>query len=726
MSRLTENSVKTSLLFFRTSPASRTTPRFLGESRILPPLSAMMCIEALLSVARAEPPGSLEIHFAPEEGDPYAVQLAGKVKGYVTGLDSDFVILNTDGYMGYIPLEDFLWHSSLDAASETTSQATEEGDNNDDDFQPVQRRKKAKKKQSITDKSIIPPQGLVGSLEGLALSCSVYTPSALADHLDIPVSLLPLLGALVGNDFSPSYHNSQSLFFAHNVTLSQRITRVSTVLRTVLTGSAGPRRKQKPITSVMDLIRRTVLALFIRDVSHMPSGKQEAIIEKIVDSTLQYAIPKKEEHLSDLRGPLCLLHAVHLPASTSSHPDNATVIRELYNAAYQRADLSPKVLDVLHSGSYWPRLFLENPDVECTAKSISRPIREWFYAILDDGVGLPEKAELESSESPQPDEEDEEEDEDELIDVVEEESEDEELFDPLAPLRGALERLEGDLSTTPPPVVPSPAVRKPRFVDEYIRRGTRVAPEEVCVPSLSTLLSHLPAPFATPVQLLPEETRFRLLVSILSSEPAFAQIIALPQEQVIPVLAIRSVLWVLYERSMLSPNSKERLKEKWTKRELNALLLTFVSPPNSLEPSDEQAPPPPPPEILDRHVQLTAQLFAALESVIVLAQVLLLGRQRLPYTLISRFSGKRFHALLNLGVTGVNGSSNGLVDKGVPSGLWTSVTVGFDDDVFSEDRGKKIKRASRDVRRKDQKQTASVAKGRFNGGMFGLLANVEA
>ena len=91
-------------------------------------------------------------------------------------------------------------------------------------------------------------------------------------------------------------------------------------------------------------------------------------------------------------------------------------------------------------------------------KSIGRSAREWMYAILDNGVGLPESMDTESGEPTEPDE-----DEDELIDVVEEDSSDSDdglPNDPLAPLRGALERL-GD-SVPPAASVTSSVARKPR------------------------------------------------------------------------------------------------------------------------------------------------------------------------------------------------------------------------------------------------------------------------
>ena len=111
VSRLGQSHVQPSLLFFRTSPASRGTGRFLNESRIIPPLAYTACINVLKILQNST--DAVELHFADEEGDPYAVELAGKIGAYVVGNDSDFVVLNTEGYLGYIPLDEMMWYAPL-------------------------------------------------------------------------------------------------------------------------------------------------------------------------------------------------------------------------------------------------------------------------------------------------------------------------------------------------------------------------------------------------------------------------------------------------------------------------------------------------------------------------------------------------------------------------------------------------------------------------------------
>jgi hypothetical protein len=140
------------------------------------------------------------------------------------------------------------------------------------------------------------PKGLF--LPGVVLSLSVtsYTPQALAEHLDIPVTLLPLLGALVGNDFSKDTEEGsrriQSLFFSRDLTLCERINKVADIIRTVI--SPQKRKAKLQVGSVMDLIERTVNALLSRlpPSRSLGSGETASIIDKVVNATLQYAIPK--------------------------------------------------------------------------------------------------------------------------------------------------------------------------------------------------------------------------------------------------------------------------------------------------------------------------------------------------------------------------------------------------------------------------------------------------
>ncbi|KAJ6495706.1 hypothetical protein C8R47DRAFT_1042859 [Mycena vitilis] len=717
VSRLGQSNISHSHIFFRTSAASRSTPRFLNESRIIPPLAYTACLDALKAICQIS--DIVSIHHADEEGDPYAVELAGKVGAFVVGTDSDFVILNAEGYRGYIPLDEMVWNTSTPEAPAIVDE---------DDFQPV-RKPKAKKKVTnpSSGRGIIPPD----STSGLSLSFTAYSPTTLASHLNVPVTLLPLLGALVGNDFSNQSasprRNVQLLFFERQLSLGQRINRVAATMQTILSASA-PKGKQKQVESVMDLIDRTVNALLGRSASSMGSGEVEAIIERIVVATLQYALPKNEEDTQDLwPSGICALHEADvcpiLPMFSRLVTAEALLedrnnddellkrneLRGQYLSAYRNGQLHAKVLDVLHTGTSWPRLFLETPDLETVSRVMGRPLRQWGYAILNEAVGLSsptDDGETASNGSTSRDEADEDEDEDELIDVVESDSDpDGDGADLLAPLRGALERLhvpndDGTAATTS-----STRGAQSAIITEYVRRGTRIAEEPVLVPSISELLSSISSTDFVPTNDAPilaqaEPDRFTILLRALKSDTNPVR--SLPPEKLAVVLCLRWVLLTLHSRALES-GRREREKERWTRKEARCFLAAFSWTAEE-KPGQETVLP----EILDRNVQLTAQVLTALESIDQLSQILLVNK-RLPSP-ASLFSGVGFHSFL----TGIKA-----VD--VPDTLWDACV----DDIaetLGDERKKKPKKTKQTPALPAKDSRKYVA----GGGLYGMLADVDA
>lgn len=724
-SRLFQSHIQPSLLFFRTSPTSRGTSRFLNETRIIPPLSYPTCVKALEQIRQTT--DALEIHFADEEGDPYAVELAGRVGGYVVGNDSDFVVLNCDGYRGYIPLEELTWHSSATATS------VEEDD--DGDFQTVRKSKATKRPTNdpSVGRGIIPPE-----TDDSSVSCNVYHPDTLATHLKIPATLLPLLGALIGNDYSTSEsspRNIQSLFFNRQLTSTQRITRVANTIRTIISPMSQKRQKQKhQLGSVMDLIDRSVNALLARSTV-LGSGEIDKIVDKIVEATLQYAMPRPKEDCpsqSELWSTgACALHEPEfcplLPIisrifeTLSGEEDseellNAIRVRANYLDAYRKGHLSPKIMDTLNSATFWPRLFLENPDLETVGRSIGRPLREWGYAIIHDAVGLP-SAEAEDIGSEEGGSEEDDSD-DELVDVVE--SDDESGDDPLAPLKGQLQLLHGsDEEGTEPPASESSHLHrrlKPPVITEYIRRGTRVAEEAVAVTPLRELLSsisasesYLKADIPTPLLLWPREDRLTVFLQALGSD--ISPVRALPFEQLLVVLSLRWVLKTTHERAQAT-NSKDRDNERWSRREARCLLASFswTRSPTEKTTAEKEFPP-----IIDRSIQLMAQILLAIESIEHLSQILLLS-EALPSPAYM-LSGKAFHRHL---------AASHTEQPDVTPLLWEACSHSLDD-AFKEERkkrAKKVKDAEGHGNSKppnNWKQVPNSSKG-----LFSLLADVEA
>lgn len=710
INRLNRTNIQNSVLFFRTSPASRSTPRFLHENRIIPPLVVLSCIETLQSLVEDNP--ELYVHFADEEGDPYAVELAGRLGAYVVGSDSDFVILNSGRYAGYIPLEEMLWTGPL-LVDESSSTCEEQ----EDGFQTVvSKTKKRSNPSQQTSFGLIPPEET--PLSDLVLSVIVYTPSTLALHLRLPTTLLPLLASLIGNDFSntsTTQRNVQSLFFERSLTLSQRIVRAANTLSSILDAATQKRKAKHRVGSVMDLIDRTVNALLVRSPSSLATGEIDSIVDRIVNAALQYAIDKYE---GDVYGPaslwptpICALHGgntcplpnlfaralsqSHVPGNANGAPpeDSVLMLRSLYLKAFRAGRLHPKVADILSTGTYWPRIFLDNPDIENVAISIGRPLRTWIYALLDDGVGLPEAPEEEppAVEGSESEGDGAEEDPDEIIDVVEEDSDDD--ADLLAPLRGELRRLRGpEHSSEAVPASSRSRSRppaRPKYVSEYIRRGIRITSEEVPVPDLAALMissgfdETIDTGAWVPIQLRSLEERMALFLHILGSNvPAVKSV---SPDRLMAVLVVRWIVQTLHQRALESSMSRERELERWTRQEAYALLALYGSPPSNVgdtashaNGTDTNSPTATP--LTDRNVQLMAQILMAIETIHLLSQVLFLAEQ-VPAR-IQALSGQKLHAYLTNAIP---------VPEVLAPGLWDACTASLED-AFALERPKKAKK----------------------------------
>ncbi|ESK93630.1 asteroid-like protein 1 [Moniliophthora roreri MCA 2997] len=742
ISRTAKAFIEPSLLFFRTSSTSRSTARFLAESRIIPPLSYNATINALLAVR--ESTDAVDVHFADEEGDAYAVELAGRLGAYVVGNDSDFVILNTEGYLGYAHLEEMVWTCNV---LEEDHEA-----NPDDDFVQVSRKRgPIKVKDPKLGRGVIPPEDRTD----LSFTFTAYSPSTLASHLHIPITLLPLLGALVGNDFSNQNalpgRQVQQLFFERRMTLSARIDLVAATLQSIISNAQQKRKTKYQVDSVMDLINITVNALLNRSPTTMGTGEIDAVVDRIVESTLQYAITKYEGQDGTLwPSTLCALHepdvcpmlpifSRRIAAGDWQEDDMESKellirdeVRKLLLEAYRSGKLSPMLVDCLNTGTFWPRFFLENPDVESVSR-MTRPIRQWCCSILHDAVGLPEFTEEEAGGVENSDgvkEEESDADDDELIDVVEENSEEDE--DLLAPLRGALRQLktdenEGSTNVSDPSYTlnPSPAPQAKRNVrvTEYVRRGTRVADEILEIPLLADLLEAMPDSLkvdsSSPIPLLLQSPHQRLAVMIrLLENNSSLSIEHIPPQKVLAVLALRWVVRSLHERAQ-QIGSKDSQSACWTAREGRCFLASFSAPSEPTETQIKNHHPP----ILDRHVQLTAQILQTMDAIEQLAQVLLLTEQ-VPST-SHLFSGRNFHNYL---------TADTPLGDGAMKELWDHAVEGVEG-CFGEDRQKKRKvktKISDGVQKPTPPGTPTKTPGkagtggRLKGGVFDLLGDAEA
>jgi hypothetical protein len=728
LNRITQSVVDPSTLFHRTSPTSRSRPSFLNSNRIIPPLVYQTCISALQEL------DGVECSWADGEGDPFCVALAVQEGGdaLVTGQDSDYVVLYATGYAGYVPLDSMIWSGTIPSftpdsgsiySTSTSSGLANSDEHSDSGFQKVvsksRRRRNPKTdslpQQATLSKGIIPPPNYD------TLTFRVYSPSSIAQHLQVPPRLLPLLGSIVGNDFTSQTMSSK--LFDPRLSPSQRITHTANVLRAILNPPKPSLKKRfaKANESVLGLINTLISELSLQMLG---ANEQSKYVSSIVDAILQYIVQEPQ--------PLGPFSSIPHPRLLSPQHQET---QSLYLQAYRSGKLSTKLMDVIITHSAWPVHFLEDPDSESCTRMIGGKAREWIYAVLSDrivrfGVGEDEENGVSEEEEELIDE-----DEDELIDVVEYDSEEEDVLpksreelpdDPLAGLRSVLAKLR--LQDSPPTSVAAPLVDEvlasepldtiaeepasdssgqqidsgPRYIQEAVRRGLRC----VSLPVQITPLSSLYPAFSSededearlPIQLHPFETRIDVFLHALGCDTEGVR--DMPHEWALVIISLRWAVKCCFE-------GKKDQRGRWTRTEARAFIRSCCADAGALQP---------PTEISTRSVQLTAQILASMEACELLSQALLLTDQF--HCPSRKFTGSLFHAYLS---EVERGTFNETECDDIEIFLWEAVEDGMDD-YWGENRGKKGKKERKRAR---LLEVAASSKGSVNGARsnsrFGVL-----
>ena len=601
----------------------------------------------------------------------------------MTAQDTDFVILNAAGYLGYIPLDEMQW------SAETTAEQQQQ-QHDGDDFVPVVKRGSSKRSSS-SPRGIVPPDAYI------SLRMAVYTPASLAKLLKVTVTLLPLVGAIVGNDYRSSH---QPFLFDRKLTPIQRITYTTTTIASILHKLDRPTRKAgtKVPKNVLDLIRTTVNQMLVRP-SSTASGEIDQIVDGIVESALQYAIPP-----SEVTGlwptPNCPIHDTpeqcRIPALISPDlsddegegeyqgagevPARAQA-RHLYLQEYRAGAFDRQLLDIVTTATAWPRVFLEDPDAETASKAVARPLRMWTYAILDEALGIPlveEEGGREDDDDDENDDENEEdlaarsvtngsvagrteslteledEDEDAIIDVIDEDSEEE---DPLEALKGALQRLRGTTRRGGLPPIPDreeegekdarlaqPPPPPQSVVHEYVRRGARLAPDRIPVLGLAALFEQdkvawpagvPPTSAQRPLRLEPHDERLTVLLYATASYADTVR--ALDRGHLFPALVCR---WLV--RTTGRKEGPTALLGRWRRSDVWALLGAFGigERPDALDPDAAL-------DVDTRSVQLMSRALSTIEALRMLVQALGLT-PHVPFD-VCTFRGSAFHLALSRG-----------------------------------------------------------------------------
>ncbi|CDZ98616.1 Asteroid [Phaffia rhodozyma] len=509
-------------LFHHTSPASRLSRSSWSSQTILPPLFYSTAVDVGLALG-------VESIWAESEADLRCAYEASKRNGYITGLDSDFTIYGAQGRgagRGYIPLNQMKWdwvelEQEEEEEPEQEKKADEDSvvipDEDDDDgagefFQVVKSKthKKNERNRNNTYNTTTggrfdrkgrwnnrKPSALPPSVPAVSfltsLSVIIYTPELLAAELDLPLNILPLFAALVGND----YFKYGQAFHHRSATSTQKVDRVSTVLRDCLSPKAKRPSSSNvrsgtatPIETSGDeallLLSNATSALLLHPRTEQ---EMEAILHALIDSALSYTIP---------------LELTDLPLSPSSFPPTVSSPSEddvfgLYVDAVRAGRFAPKLAGVVRDGRYLGRLFIEDTTRASIGKRAGEGIREACWAVLNQGLGIGFREEEEEEEEKEEEKDEDEKMDEDKVDTALEEGDEED--DPTA--EAQREELDAILEANAAAGEsnaedPSPAEQDPveeqdhpsdtRYIQTYLRSGTIFHPTLIPITPITDLL----------------------------------------------------------------------------------------------------------------------------------------------------------------------------------------------------------------------------------------------
>ncbi|KAL5634074.1 hypothetical protein ACGC1H_006044 [Rhizoctonia solani] len=618
-------SIKNANIFFRTSASTRSSPNSLASKRILPPLLFEACLSILKELSSLKRAGDdslslpgVHILMADDEADPYCVALAGKLKrGLVLGLDSDFSVLNVKGYGGYIPLDEMSWSSLSDNTS---------SHGRNDRFTSARTKQHSQRKLS----GLIPPD----APGELSLEVTIYHPHNLASYLELPPSLLPLFGALVGNDFSNPYNAKQ--FFEPQTSSAERIWKVARAL-SVAVKELGDRGKEGARgDGPLDVTQTAVSYLLVRPDT-VTSGTMKKIVDQTVAATLECTISLSPSSPSSS----CAIHAEDECPLSSLSPE--------FLNAYREGKIHPRlVVNATTTGIVFPKLFLEDPGQEPCGDSC-KTVWNWVWAIFTAGGHIPFVSPEDSEftiggAEPRAD------DNSEVIDAVEESTVTKSSVSPKS--ADLTLELEDGLMGSLEEYSPTPVLDRKTPV-QYARRGSKLVAEPVQLPISFELPSSGGAHNWTRkdrVSVFLEGTQSHTFNIVEAFEKGDIQV-----EKLLWICTLRSV--VQSSPSLGESAATSSAVGKWRKTEARGFIrsLSSLSEPN-----------PPLPPLDTRTIQRTAQLLYAFDAVARLADVLYLFHEEVGRA-VRMFSGRAMYCQLQ---GEVDEAAWGLVCDTIGEGVW--------------------------------------------------------
>lgn len=198
----------------------------------------------------------------------------------------------------------------------------------------------------------------------------VYQPTAIARSFSLPVTFLPLLAALIGNDIAN---------YAAEIN-----TRRASAKTQQWAGRVDPRELLRiagalstcaamPVDTLAQL-QDVVFAVLPRLLSR-PSN-DPLIVANLAAAAYSYRLDSL-----DTPHPTYPLH----PSATDAPAQAAA--RASYDAAYRSSGLSSFVLHVLKHGTVLLQGSVEMPEYQSPVVSLAGPIRRWIYAVVRETIG---------------------------------------------------------------------------------------------------------------------------------------------------------------------------------------------------------------------------------------------------------------------------------------------------------------------------------------------------
>ncbi|GAA5964779.1 hypothetical protein JCM8115_005732 [Rhodotorula mucilaginosa] len=317
-----EQSLQRSINYMRAPDSLRGDYKFWSKITRLPPM-AHMAIAAELEVL------GVPNHCAEGEADSPTAELAQRRNGFVLSNDSDYFIYPAQ-CRGYIPLNSVTYGPYNAARLEAVSPSH-------------------------------PP----------SMQLLVYQPTAIARSFSLPVTFLPLLAALIGNDIA-NYAAEINTRRASVKAQQQWPGRVDSreLLRIAGALSTCAAMPVDTLAQLQDVVFAVLPRLLSRP-SHDP-----LIVANLAAAAYSYRLDSL-----DSPHPSYPLHprATDLPAQAAA--------RASYDAAYRSSRLSSFVLHVLKHGTVLLQGSVEMPEYQSPVVSLAGPIRRWIYAVVRETIG---------------------------------------------------------------------------------------------------------------------------------------------------------------------------------------------------------------------------------------------------------------------------------------------------------------------------------------------------